>query len=167
MAMRVLGVHHRGPQAQLRKLYMAVKVHHQDHGKLPASSAPTPPLDTCCGGPEGQCVPVPALWQGEPWASLGFAIDFPQRDSFQILVEGPRVTLRAIGDLDCDGQPHTFEIVADPNAENFAVRDISLPKTVSGERIDRRRVGKSDRAWPADLAPGRGCHPRWIWQAII
>ncbi|MCA9051259.1 MAG: DUF1501 domain-containing protein, partial [Planctomycetaceae bacterium] len=32
-----------------------------------------------------------------------------------------------------------FEILADPNAKNFTVRDISYPGGVSNERVDRRR----------------------------
>ena len=32
-----------------------------------------------------------------------------------------------------------FEIVADPNAENFTVRDITPPKNIAEERIDRRK----------------------------
>ncbi|MFO0870658.1 MAG: DUF1501 domain-containing protein [Pirellulales bacterium] len=32
-----------------------------------------------------------------------------------------------------------FEIVADPNAEKFTVRDITPPQSVTAERIDRRR----------------------------
>ena len=49
-----------------------------------------------------------------------------------------------------------FEIVADPNAENFTVRDISPPKTVPGERIDRRRkmlAAIDDLQQQADLQP--------------
>jgi hypothetical protein len=102
-----------GPQNQLRRLYTAVRIYHTDHGALPPSGGPAPPLGACCGGPEQRCVPVAALWQSEPWASLGFAIDFPQRDSFEVLVEGARVTVRATGDLDCDGARHTFEITGE------------------------------------------------------
>ncbi|REJ88592.1 MAG: DUF1501 domain-containing protein, partial [Planctomycetota bacterium] len=49
-----------------------------------------------------------------------------------------------------------FEIVADPNAENFTVRDISPPKTVPGQRIDRRRkmlAAIDDLQQQADLQP--------------
>ena len=37
------------------------------------------------------------------------------------------------------GQEHAaFELAADPNAERFAVRDITLPKGIDGSRLERR-----------------------------
>lgn len=38
------------------------------------------------------------------------------------------------------GQEHSaFELAADPNADRFAVRDITLPKGIDGSRLERRR----------------------------
>ena len=80
-------------------------------GVLPGPSAgPTPPPGACCQQGE-TCAPDPALWAGEPWRSLGFSIDDPHRYSYQyeLAPGGKRFTVRAIGDLDCDGVFSTFQ----------------------------------------------------------
>ncbi len=79
---------------------------------LPRESiGPTPPIGTCCAQ-GGQCAPDPAWWAHPTWQALGFVIMDPHYYSYQYQVadDGQSFTVRAIGDLDCDGNYATFEM---------------------------------------------------------
>jgi Tfp pilus assembly major pilin PilA len=58
--------------------------------------------------------PQPDTWSGVAWKTLDFSIQEPFRYAYQIESKGvgkdAQFTLRAIGDLDCDGRVSTFEI---------------------------------------------------------
>jgi hypothetical protein len=75
-------------------------------GRAPTTVAPpTPPLGTCCANEDKRCAPDPSLWQGEPWATLNFELGSPHYFSYEYIPEneGRAFTLKAHGDLDCDG----------------------------------------------------------------
>jgi len=79
------------------------------------SAGPTPPIGACCKN-GGMCDPNPNLWTGAEWRALAFSIDRPHSYSFEYRVtqsSGPNAsfTARAIGDLDCDGEYSTFQMV--------------------------------------------------------
>jgi hypothetical protein len=78
---------------------------------LVADSGLQPAPGSCCKHPEGICPPARSLWEAQPWESLRFAIDDPVRYSYQYVSDGATFTVRAVGDLDCDGTFSTFEIV--------------------------------------------------------
>lgn len=77
----------------------------------PGSTAMTPPLGTCCAQ-GGKCAPDASLWDHPTWTALQFSVDDPHYYSYQYQVEpgGQVFTVRAVGDLDCDGDYATFEM---------------------------------------------------------
>ncbi len=81
-------------------------------GRLPQQSVgPTPPIGRCCEQ-GGTCSVEHDAWADPAWRALRFSIDDAHRYSYQYELGdgGRRVTLRAIGDLDCDGIYGTTEL---------------------------------------------------------
>jgi hypothetical protein len=91
-------------------------------GRVPATAAgPTPEPGCCERG--GTCAPDAALWAAPAWRELGFSIDGEHRFSYQYAPDpsGLAATLRATGDVACDG----------------AVRTVELKLTVAGGQVLR------------------------------
>jgi type IV pilus assembly protein PilA len=88
---------------------------------LPADVGPTPPVGACCQGEEERCAPTPAWWDHPTWVALEFSVDDPHYYSYQFstqTVDGAiTFTVRAIGDLDCDGVYSTFTAVGRPDSD--------------------------------------------------
>jgi len=61
------------------------------------------PAGSACGQPLGKFPPQPAAWQGEPWKSLGFALDTAHYYQYRVARDGGGFVVEARGDLDCDG----------------------------------------------------------------
>ncbi|MCA9707289.1 MAG: hypothetical protein KDK70_15660 [Myxococcales bacterium] len=80
-------------------------------GTLPKSAPLTPPAGTCCKQPDGKCPPDLGDWSHETWKALQFQPADPHRYSYEVVVEGQQITVRAVGDLDCDGETSTYESV--------------------------------------------------------
>jgi hypothetical protein len=100
------------------------------NGRLPQQSAgPTPPIGRCCEQ-GGQCNVDNDLWTDPAWRELRFSLDEPFRYSYQYeVVDGGRsVVLRAIGDLDCDGIPSTYELRLDPDGDGNLVEKLTSDK---------------------------------------
>lgn len=78
----------------------------------PKSTAITPPLGTCCSDGAEKCVPSATYWTDETWVQLYFSVDDPHYYSYQYEAapDGQSFTVRAYGDLDCDGVYSTFEM---------------------------------------------------------
>jgi len=93
-------------------------------GRVPTTAAGPSPAATCCEH-GGTCGPDPAAWAEAGWRELGFSIDGAHRFTYQYTPEpsGLGATLRAVGDVACDGKP----------------REIALVLSVTG--------GKVSRAW--------------------
>jgi hypothetical protein len=118
-------------RANVKKLYDGARVYYMDPqvaaGSLqrsdpafPAEATPvTPPLGSCCAQ-GGTCLPDPALWTHPTWTQLQFSVDHPHYYSYQYepSPDGQSFTVRALGDVDCDGVYATFEMygVIDPAA---------------------------------------------------
>ena len=94
--------------------------------QLPVSAPATPPAGSCCKQDEGKCPHDPELWKGEPWQSIGFEPTVPLRYSYALEVEGDSFTVRAIGDLDCDGKLSDYALSG--RVENGSVVLDSEPK---------------------------------------
>lgn len=75
----------------------------------PVSVGPTPELGTCCAD-GGKCQPDATWWQHPTWQQLNFSVNDSHSYSYQYEVDGTgqNFTVRAIGDLDCDGVYGTF-----------------------------------------------------------
>jgi len=109
----------------VKKLYDGARAYYMDPGmsagglqaaaaaQFPEPSAgPTPPLGTCCQS-GGKCAPDATLWVDAPWVALMFSVDDPHYYSYQyeVVDKQRQFTVRAFGDLDCDGEYSTFEMV--------------------------------------------------------
>lgn len=79
-------------------------------GKLPPAAGPTPRPSCCEQG--GTCAPDPSTWAAPGWTALGFAIDDDYRYTYEYTPDpgGAAATLRATGDLDCDGVTSLYEV---------------------------------------------------------
>ncbi len=92
----------------VKKIYDGARAYHMDSGKLPASTPLTPPNPTACCE---KCAPDASQWTSDAWVSLMFSVDDPHYYSYQFISDGSSTfTVRAHGDLDCDGEWSTFEM---------------------------------------------------------
>jgi hypothetical protein len=86
--------------------YLADRVaaHVAATGRVPPTAAgPTPEVSCCDRG--GTCAPDPALWTAAGWRELAFSVDGEHRFRYEYAPEpsGLAATLRATGDVACDG----------------------------------------------------------------
>lgn len=84
---------------------------HAATGKLPPLAAGPTPVPSCCDQ-GGACAADPSLWATEGWRALGFSVDGTYRYTYSYAPDpgGTSATLRAIGDLDCDGRSSLYEV---------------------------------------------------------
>jgi hypothetical protein len=108
----------------VKKLYDGARVYYMDrtydrHSIQPMppqfptpSVGPTPPLGECCAQ-GGKCEPMAGQWDNDTWRALYFSVDDPHYYSYEYIVpnEHAAYTVRAYGDLDCDGNYSTFEMM--------------------------------------------------------
>ncbi len=80
-------------------------------GQLPPAAPLTPAPGTCCKQAKGLCPAGSVDWSHEGFTALDFAPDEAHRYSYAVDVKGDTVTVRAEGDLDCDGTPSSFKRV--------------------------------------------------------
>lgn len=104
--------------------YLADRVaaHVAATGRVPPTAAgPTPGAACCDRG--GTCAADAAAWSAPGWRELGFSIDGEHRFAYQYQPEpsGRAATLRATGDVLCDG----------------AIRTVELKLTVAGGQLVR------------------------------
>jgi hypothetical protein len=95
--------------------YLASRVEAQvaATGRVPPTAAGPSPSPACCeSGHGGVCAPDAATWAAPGWRELGFSIDSPYRYQFSYAPDatGLSATLRATGDLDCNGTQAVYEV---------------------------------------------------------
>lgn len=80
-------------------------------GRVPPTPAGPTPQPPCCEQ-GGLCNPDPAQWSTPGWRALGFSIDGPYRFAYQYVPDpgGLSATLRAVGDVACEGKPSAIEV---------------------------------------------------------
>jgi hypothetical protein len=93
--------------------YLAQRVaaHVAATGRVPPTAAgPTPEAGCCAHG--DTCAADAATWSAPGWRELGFSIDDPHRFAYQYTPDpgGLSATLRATGDVACDGAVRTVEL---------------------------------------------------------
>lgn len=80
-------------------------------GRVPPTAAgPTPRVSCCDQG--GTCAADAATWDVPGWRDLAFSIDGGFRYSYEYIPDsgGASATVRAIGDLDCNGLQGQYEV---------------------------------------------------------
>jgi len=105
-------------ELQLRRIERNAKAYVTANGAFPRMSAPLTPSTTCCEGPGHKCNDMSA-WTVPAWQELDFQIDEPHRFRYEYQSTGTEMTVRAVGDLDCDGNTVTHELrgrIQDGNA---------------------------------------------------
>jgi type II secretory pathway pseudopilin PulG len=92
-------------ELRLKEAAHGVKAYYMATGQLPQqSSGLTPPVSCCEFGTSNHKCPVDmSAWELPPWSDIGFEVDEETYFQFQYEVSGDRYTVRAVGDLDCDG----------------------------------------------------------------
>ena len=89
------------------------------------------PAATCCNRPGDKCIPVEADWQTNTWQSLQFGVSDPHYFRYEFASTGSgggntsSFTARALGDLDCDGQLSTFEMIGLWNGSDMTGAGVS------------------------------------------
>jgi hypothetical protein len=80
-------------------------------GHVPPTAAGPTPLPTCCEV-GGVCDEDPATWATPGWQALQFTIDGEYRYTYSYVpaADGRSAIVRAVGDLDCDGESSLYEI---------------------------------------------------------
>jgi len=94
--------------------YLADRVaaHVQATGRVPPTAAGLTPAIACCEQ-GGTCRVDAAAWSAPGWRELGFSVDGEHRFAYQYAPDpgGLSATLRATGDVACDGTPRVVEVV--------------------------------------------------------
>jgi hypothetical protein len=80
-------------------------------GRVPAVAAGPSPATSCCDQ-GGTCAADPATWSAPGWKALAFSIDGEHRYVYAYVpaADGLAAVVRAVGDLDCDGEPALHEV---------------------------------------------------------
>jgi hypothetical protein len=100
----------------------------------PTVSTPVTPARNACCEQGGKCGVEPVPWQHETWRTLQFAMDESHYFSYEYLaLPDGTVTLRAIGDLDCDGTFATYERVVTRKAEGVPPISVEARSSNPGE----------------------------------
>lgn len=114
-------------QENLYSIARGAEVYQMTYGAFPSQPAgPTPPLGSCCEQ-GSRCQPDPSLWMQPPWVDLDFSIQRSHYYSYEYepTAGGASFTVRAYGDLDCDGNYSTFELVGYPDGPSASVDRIT------------------------------------------
>jgi hypothetical protein len=98
-------------EALLGYLVERVAAHVAATGRVPATAAGPTPQPGCCER-GGTCGPDAATWAAPGWRELAFSVDGTYRYSYQYAPDasGLSATLRAVGDVACDGTQRTVEV---------------------------------------------------------
>jgi type II secretory pathway pseudopilin PulG len=101
---------------QLNKLAKNLKVAYMTNQAFPKGSVPLSPAKSCCEGPNHKC-DDPAAWQHPIWQELDFMISEPHLFRYAYESNGKTFVLRAVGDLDCDGNEIAWVMTGAANAQ--------------------------------------------------
>lgn len=80
-------------------------------GKVPPLPAGPSPQPSCCDQ-GGTCKPDTTTWNTPGWRELQFSVDDAYRYTYHYVPDpgGASATLRAVGDLDCNGTSSVYEV---------------------------------------------------------
>ncbi|MEO8700528.1 MAG: DUF4190 domain-containing protein [Kofleriaceae bacterium] len=114
----------------LERMRRSVQSSYIETSRMPVGTGERVPSQPCCSFPSRKCE-FKSDWNVSPWLELGYI--GPQSSNFQYSYESDgktMVTLRAIGDLDCDGQEVTWELTGRVVEGNLQFDPILEPTTI-------------------------------------
>jgi len=116
-------------KSNLARMYRATFAYFLEEQLDPTSGEPLPPHfpestpltpeDDCCASPDHRCHSSDDAWRGATWRRLDFAPEETHLLRYQFEADSTRFTVRAVGDLDCDGVLTTFEKSATVTEDQF------------------------------------------------
>lgn len=99
------------------------------------AAGPTPSQVVCGTRPQK---PTASMWKGA-WAKIGFSINKPFRYQYQIISSGrgkeAKFTIRAHGNLDCDDEHSTYELLGAIDAKGRV-------HNFDGKRFDEEKAAE-------------------------
>ena len=105
-----------------------IAAHAKANGRVPPTAAgPTPQTPCCTQG--GTCTTDAATWSAAGWRALEFSVDGTFRYAYEYIPDpsGRSATVRATGDLDCDGVLSRHELTLTVNGKDvervWSIRD--------------------------------------------
>ncbi|MBT8493753.1 MAG: prepilin-type N-terminal cleavage/methylation domain-containing protein [Deltaproteobacteria bacterium] len=103
----------------LQKLYAGSRIYYLENRQFPEAAAITPALGTCCISGGDKCAPLASQWTDATWVALQFSVDDPHYYVYQYTTDDVRTNfyVRAFGDLDCDGEFSTFQMMGEINSQ--------------------------------------------------
>lgn len=110
----------------LERLAKNLKVAQRTHGEFPKGSVPPTPSRSCCAFRDGRCS-EPAAWNHPIWNQLDFAMEAPHFFRYAYDSDGTTFMVRAIGDLDCDGNEITYTLSGSIDDQGNVVTNLLAP----------------------------------------
>jgi type II secretory pathway pseudopilin PulG len=111
---------------QLNKLAKNLKVAHITNNAFPKGKTPLTPAKSCCGAAGNKCDDAKA-WQNPIWQELDFQIDEPHLFRYGYESNGKTFMVRAVGDLDCDGNEIAYVLTGTVDAQGNVSTTIVEP----------------------------------------
>ena len=114
------------PVRHLQAIFDGQARYYAAHGnRFIGSTGLTPGNPTqymCDGSSPKDYLPTETTWSAPEWQALGFALNKPSHYAYEVITAGTEAaahfTVRALGDLDCDGIHSTFEITGRIDKDN-------------------------------------------------
>ena len=108
---------------------------HRKAGRFPPSTSWTPGA-ACCGQSGDKCAPASGAFSAAGWKALGFSVDEPHYYQYRFTSQGrgkhAHFVAEARGDLDCDGQTSSFQVVGTVSAQG----DVTLAPLKSTDELE-------------------------------
>jgi hypothetical protein len=98
-------------ELQLNRLGKLATRHFAQAQAFPIGKTWLTPAAPCCEALDHHCPVDPKAWDAQPvWRALDFDVSSPSLYQYSYESDGKTFTARAVGDLDCDGVPATWEL---------------------------------------------------------
>ncbi len=111
---------------QLNKLAKNLEVAYMTNNEFPKGTVPLTPATSCCDGPNHKCFDG-AVWKNPIWQALDFQIDDPHLFRYGYESNGKTFMVKAVGDLDCDGNEIAYVLTGVVDAQGNVSTTIVEP----------------------------------------
>ena len=115
-------------KVNLSRIKSSIKEAWAMNATLPDSIPMTPAAGACCNYPDRKCPAEPQVFAAAGWGKVNFTMDEPHYYSYELVSSPTEVTVRAKGDLDCNGTLSTFEAHLKVEAGELTGGDLFIDK---------------------------------------